>query len=283
MRPDSGIAIQLERCTKRLSTICRADVIDVARVATSSVPGINVMHDAVEGSGLTPTLMSPVATAIGKHAGEVAHGGNPRPGKAGASVGVGPRIAAVGRPEEEIRVIVGKAAATFVHACDVHIACGKVAGNLDIADKRRAAGDLPRVGPSKTIVGGIANEERTTAHMEVVPGNVHSPIKWRGGIAIGPARFAVVLVVIVNAKMSPAIRAPRRGGLVSAETLTSAAPVQPDSEPGARWSIVQNNRIAKGVGERALAPGVGETGKSVAAIGGNRCSRDVDRAGVVAA
>ena len=83
--------------------------------------------------------------------------------------------------------------------------------------------------------------------------------------------------------MSPAIRAPRRGGLVPAETLTSAAPVQPDSEPGARWSIVQNNRIAKGVGERALATGVGETDKSVAAIGGNRCSRDVDRAGGVAA
>ena len=261
MRPDSGIAIQLERCTKRLSTICRADVIDVARVATSSVPGINVMHDAVEGSGLTPTLMSPVATAIGKHAGEVAHSGNPRPRKARAGVRVGPRIAAVGRPEEEIRVIVRKAAVTFGHACDVHIACGKVAGNLDIADKRRTAGDLPRVGPSKTIVSGIANEERTTAHIEVVPRNVHSPIEWRGRIVVSPARFAVVLVVIVNAKMSPAIRAPRRGGLVSAETLTSAAPVQPDSEPGARWSIVQNNRIAKGVRERALATGVGETGK----------------------
>src|SRR5262249_10461413 len=111
----------------------------------------------------------------------------------------------------------------------------------------------------------------------------HSPKEWRGGIAIGPAGFAIVLVVIVNAKMSPAVRAPRRGGLVSAETLTSAAPVQPDSEPSARWAIVENDRVAKGVGERALATGVGETGKGVAAIGGNRCSRNVDRAGVVAA
>src|SRR5262249_44131148 len=151
--------------------------------------------------------MSPVATAIGKHAGEVAHGRNPRPRKAGAAVGVGPRIAAVGRPEEEIRVIVGKAAATFVHACDVHIACGKVAGNLDIADKRRAAGDLSRVGPSKAVVSGIANEERTTAHIEVVPRNVHPTIEWRGRIVVSPARFAVVLGVIVNTKMSPAIRA----------------------------------------------------------------------------
>src|SRR5262249_29896384 len=228
------------------------------------------MHDAVEGSGLTPTVMSPVATAIGKHAGKVAHGGNPRRGKARAAVGVGPRIAAVGRPEEEIRVIARKAAATFVHACDVHIACGKVAGNLDIADKRRAAGDLLRVGPSKTIVGGIANEERTTAHMEVVPGNVYSPIKWRGGIAIGPARFAVVLVVIVNAIMSPAIRAPRRGGLVSAETLAAAAHIEPDGKPSAGWAVVQNNRIAHGVGEGALAAGDGKAGEGVAAISGDR-------------
>jgi hypothetical protein len=87
----------------------------------------------------------------------------------------------------------------------------------------------------------------------------------------------------VNAVMRPAIRAPRSDGLVSAETLTSAAPVQPDSEPGARWPIVQNNRIADGVGERALATGVGKTGKSVAAIGGNRCSRDVDGADIAAA
>ncbi len=122
--------------------------------------GINVMHDAVEGGGLAPALMSPVATAIGKHAGEVTHGGNARPRKGRAAVGIGPSVAAVGRPKEEIGVVVGKAAATFIHAGDVNIACGKVAGNLDVADKRSAAGYLPRVGPSEAIVSRIANEER---------------------------------------------------------------------------------------------------------------------------
>jgi len=240
------------------------------------------MYDAVEGSGFAPALMSPIATVIAKHAGEVTHGGNARPSKTRAAVGVGPSVAAVGRPEEKIRVGVGKAATTFIHAGDVHIACGKVASNLDIADKGCAARDLPRVRPSETIVSGIANEERATADIEVVPGNVHPTIEWRRRIGIGPARFAVVIVAVVDAIMRPAIRAPRSRGLVSAETLSAAPSVQPNSEPSAGRTIVQNNRIAYGVGEWALPAGGGETDKRVAAVGGNRCAGDVDRAGVAA-
>src|SRR5262249_33630553 len=146
---------------------------------------------------------------------------------------------------------------------------GKVASNLDIADKRRAAGDLPRVSPSDAIVSGIANEQRTAAHIEVVPGNVHPTIKRRSLIGIGPARFPVIVVAVVDAIMRPAIRAPGGGGFVSAEPLTAAASVQPDSEPGPGRTVVQNNRIPHGVGERALSAAGGETHKGVAAVGGN--------------
>ena len=101
-------------------------------------------------------------------------------------------------------------------------------------------------------------------------------------VVVGPARLSVVVVVVVNAIMGPAIRVPRSSGLVTAEALTAAASVQPDSEPGAGWAIVQNNRVAHGIGKRALAAGVGQAGEGVAAIGGNRCARDVDRSGVAA-
>jgi hypothetical protein len=60
------------------------------------VLGINVMHDAIEGGGLAPALVSPVASAIGKHAGEVTHGRNTGPRKGGPAVGVSPTVATVG-------------------------------------------------------------------------------------------------------------------------------------------------------------------------------------------
>src|SRR5207253_3342163 len=85
---------------------------------------------------LTPALVSPVATAIGKHAGEVLDSGNARPGKGGAGVGVGPSAAAVGGPEDEIVVVVGKATAAFVHAGDVQVPItSHVTGDLHVADE----------------------------------------------------------------------------------------------------------------------------------------------------
>ena len=87
----------------------------------------------------------------------------------------------------------GKATATFIHSCDVHIARGEVAGNLDVADEWYAARDLPSVSPSDSIISGITDEERTTADIEVVLRDVHPAIKWGGWVVICPARFAVVL------------------------------------------------------------------------------------------
>ena len=73
-----------------------------------------------------------------------------------------------------------KASTAFVHARDVHIACGQIAGDLDVADKRRAAGDLSLVGPSETVVSGVADEEGAAPNIEIVPGNVHPPVEGRG-------------------------------------------------------------------------------------------------------
>ena len=61
----------------------------------------------------------------------------PGPAKAGAGVGVGPSVAAVSGPIEQVRVVVRKASTPFVHARDVDVACGEIAGDLDIAERRR--------------------------------------------------------------------------------------------------------------------------------------------------
>src|SRR6266853_2985710 len=101
----------------------------------------------VENGRLTPALVSPKATGIGKHLGEVAHSGDARPGKAGAGVGggVGPGVAAVGGSVDEVVVGVGEATAAFVHAGDVDVACDQVTGDLDVADEGSAGGNLARV------------------------------------------------------------------------------------------------------------------------------------------
>ena len=187
------------------------------------------MNDMVKGGRLTPALVSPVATVIQIHAGKVAVEAGAidttRPGKAWAGIGVGPGIASVGRPVEEVSAIVGKATAAFVHARDVHVAFGKVTGDLDVADEGRAGGDLSRIGPSDTVVSGVADEQGAIIDSEVVPGNVHPPVEGRAGIIVHPARLAIVEGAVVNAIMDPAIRVPGSGGLVAADTLTAAATI----------------------------------------------------------
>jgi len=87
----------------------------------------------------------------------------------------------------------------------------------------------------------------------------------------------------VNAKMGPVIRVRRSSGLVSAEALSAAARVEPDRVPSAGWAIVENNRVAERVGERALTVGGGKANERAAAVSGDRCAGDVDWAGVAAA
>jgi len=141
-----------------LPPVCRANVVDVTGVAASAVLGIGVVNHAIIGAWFAPSLVSPVTAAIGKHAREIAYGCYARPGKARTSIRVGPGVAAVRGSENEIRIVVREAAAAFVHASDVHVACGQVAGDLDVANEGRAGRDLPRIGPGKTVISGVPNK-----------------------------------------------------------------------------------------------------------------------------
>ena len=152
LRPRRGVCVQLQRCAKGLPAIGRTDIIDVARVATGAVLGINIVHHAVVGARFAPALMSPVTTAVGKHAGEISHGRNARTRKAGTGVGIAPGVAAVRGSEDEIGIVVWEAAAAFIHSSDVHVACGQVAGDLNVADEWSAARDLSRIGPGETVI-----------------------------------------------------------------------------------------------------------------------------------
>ena len=102
-----------------------------------------------------------------------------------------------------VDVVVGKTAATFIHARDVHSACGKVAGDLDIADEWAVGGQLSLVGegPGETVVSREDDFESAIV-IEIVPGNVHVSVMGRGWIVVRPARLAIVLKGVVNARTS---------------------------------------------------------------------------------
>src|SRR6185437_14918352 len=99
------------------------------------------------------------------------------------------------------------------------------------------------------------------------------------GEVIGVARITVVREVVMNAKVRPAIGIRRSGGLIAAQTLTTAACVEKDGKKGAAGTVIKNHRVAEGVRKRALTIALGKAGKGGTAIGGNRRSGDVDRIG----
>ena len=82
--------------------------------------------------------------------------------------------------------------------------------------------------------------------------------------------------------MGPAIRVRGIGGLVPAEASSRAAGVEPDGEPSAGWAVVQNNGVAFSSIEGALTVPLSEASEGGAAIGGDRCARDVDGVGQAA-
>src|SRR5262249_13128433 len=74
--------------------------------------------------------------------------------------------------------------------------------------------------------------------------------------------------------MGPAIWIRRIGRLVAAQRA-APVPIQPDRKPRLRRLVIQNNRVAKGVGKRTLTTGVGDTGEGQAAVGGTRYAREL--------
>ena len=153
-----GVVVQLEWCAKGLSLVRGANVEDVSRVTGGSVARvIDVVNDAVERSRLAPAHMSPVG-GIAVHRGEVTRSATARAIEGGACVCVDPGVTAIGGPEHQV-VTGGEAAAILVHAGDVNIPRGQVAGDLDVADEGCASRDLSRIGPGETVVSGIAEKE----------------------------------------------------------------------------------------------------------------------------
>ena len=62
LRTGSGISVQLKWGTEGNATVRGTNVIDVARIGTGAVLGIDQVNNAVKGGRFTPTLVPPEAT-----------------------------------------------------------------------------------------------------------------------------------------------------------------------------------------------------------------------------
>src|SRR5882724_3911882 len=165
--------------------------------------------------------------------------------------------------------------AAFVHTGDVEGPVARhVTGDLRVADEGASVGHRYRAAPRAAVVSGAAHDQGTRTHGKVVPGNIHVPEEGRTGVVIGPARLAVVAAARVNAKMRPAVWIVRSGGLVSAQGAARVS-IDPDSEPSAARLVVDNNRIAKGIGKGATTAAIGHAGEGQSAVVGNRQGREV--------
>src|SRR5262245_10355554 len=133
--------------------------------------------------------------------------------------------------------------------------------------------------PRSAVVTGEGDRESAAAHIEVVPGHIHSSEEGRGWVVVRPTRLAVVTrAAVVNArKMDPAIRIPRRAGLVAAQATAALTVEDPDREPFPACLVIENNRVAQGIVEGTLTVRPGKAGEGDAAIGRGRCTRNVDR------
>src|SRR5262249_41617002 len=91
--------------------------------------------------------------------------------------------------------------------------------------------------------------------------------------------------------MGPALGDRWRGGLESAQASAARSIANPHRKPRAGRLVIQNNRIASRIRERALTDGdtavlngcTGQPVKSSATVSGNRCAGNIDWAGVATA
>src|SRR5207249_11105317 len=108
---------------------------------------------------------------------------------AGACVGGGTGVAAVGGPVDVVDVVVWESTTTFVHARDVNIARNLVGSDLLVADE--AGRDVDRGGPSVAAIGGVGGAN-LLALTKVVPTHVHPPIEGRGCVVIDVGGLPVI-------------------------------------------------------------------------------------------
>src|SRR5207244_13156487 len=145
----------------------------------------------------------------------------------------------------------GETTTAFIHTRNIYgPAAREVARDLHVAHKGSLCAHHCRAAPSRAPISRMNGEDVRVGLIKVVPGNVQSPKERRTGIVISPPRFAVGRAFVESAEMSPAIWIVGSGGLIPAESLTTARTIQPDSNPSAGWLVVQNNRISKGIVER---------------------------------
>src|SRR6188472_1562343 len=124
-----------------------------------------------------------------------------------------------------------EASPALVHTSDVYVACDQVASHLHVADERGPSARHDWAVPRGTVVTGESDEDVCVGLTKVVPRNVHSPEERRAWVIVGPAGLAIVFGIGINAKMGPAIRVVRSGGLVPAQR--AAVSVRPHRKPGA--------------------------------------------------
>src|SRR5207253_4191823 len=283
LRTGTAVGVQHERRAEGHTTIGGANVENVAGITASAVLSIDQVNEIVDSSRLSPALVPPVGTKIGKHAGKVTGSRYTRARERCASIGVTPRATPIGGFEDEVCVVVRETTAAFVHTGDVcRPAARQVARDLHIAHKGSLSAHHMRAAPSGASISRRNDKDVRVGLIKVVPGNVQSPEERRTRIVISPARLAVGRAFVESAEMSPAIRVVGRDGLVTAKTLTTARAIEPNRNPSTGRLVVKNNGIAKGIVEGAMTVRCGETGESGAAIGGYRRARDVDRGKVAA-
>src|SRR5262249_39416266 len=80
---------------------------------------------------------------------------------------------------------------------------------------------------------------------------IRPPKEGRRWVLVRQTRLtAVPRAAVVNArKMDPAIRIPRRAGLVAAQATAALTVKDPDREPFPACLVIENNRVAQGIVE----------------------------------
>src|SRR6266446_7853357 len=232
LRTVTAVGVQHERRAEGHTTIGGANVENVAGITASAVLSIDQVNKIVDRSRLSPALVPPVGTKIGKHAGKVTGSRNTRSGEGCASIGVTPRATAISGFEDEVGIVVRETSAAFVHTCDVcRPAARKVSRNLHVANEGAAVDHCCRAAPRGAAISGVDAHQSALTDIKVVPGNVQCPEERRARIVISPARFAIGRALVESAEMGPAIWIVGSGGLVPAKTLTTARAIQPDRNP----------------------------------------------------
>ena len=137
--------------------------------------------------------------------------------------------------------------------------------------------------PRRAVITGEGNEEAANVaaveDVVVVPGYVHSPVEGRRWVVVRPTRLSVVTPAVVDTDNGSNYRIPAESWSYTRPRPNRRTRIDdPDGEPVAALTVVKNDRVTQVRDGATNGVGV-ETGEGQAAVGGDRCARDVDRIG----